>query len=321
MKYLVAALFLVSLFSCDNSVDILEEPKDIPIVYGVLSAVDTAHYIRVERAFASDNVSALDLARDPDELYYDNATVTLVSGSDRFDLERVDATIDGFPRQEGVFAQTPNILYKIRNSDINLEAGEAYTLEIDRGIDTLPIVTASTNIVGPSSIRSPQTILSFDNNIFTTFSWREGAFSSIFDLYLDFNYRERVRGSGDPYAPKQVRWKIASDIESTKLDIQGIQFFSFIAGAIDTDDSIERVFEDIDLVLDSGSSEIKDFIRISEANLGITSSQDVPTFTNLSEGRGIFASLYREVKENVQLTNKTLDSLKTGSITGNLNFN
>jgi len=321
MRYIVPALFLLTLFSCDNSVDILEEPKDIPIVYGILSAVDTAHYIRVERAFASDNVSALDLARDPAALYYDNATVTLINGNDRFDLERIDATIDGYPRQEGVFAQSPNILYKINNSDINLKEGETYSLEIDRNIESLPIVRASTNIVGESSIRSPQTILNFDSNTFTSFSWREGEFSSLFDLYMDFNYRERIKGSGDPYAPKVVRWKIASDVEVTRLDIQGLQFYSFLAGSILADEDTERVFENVDLILDSGSAEIKDFIRVSEANLGITSSQDIPTFTNLSEGRGIFGSLYREVKENIQLNNRTLDSLKMGSITRDLNFN
>lgn len=321
MRYFIASLFIIGLISCDNTVDILDDPKDIPIVYGVLSAVDTTHYIRVEKAFASDNVSALDLARDPASLYYDNAIVTLVNGGERFDLERIDATLDGYPRQQGVFAETPNILYKIRNSDINLKEGATYRLEIDRGIESLPIVSASTTIVAASEIRTPRTNVNFDNSQFTNFSWREGDFSSIFDLYLDFNYRERVKGSGDPYSPKVVRWKVASDIETPEADVQGIQFYSFLAGAIAADDNIERIFVDIDLILDSGSSEIKEFIRVSEANLGITSSQDIPTFSNLSEGRGLFGSLYREVKTNVQLTNKSLDSLKMGSITGNLNFN
>ena len=197
----------------------------------------------------------------------------------------------------------------------------SYTLEINRNIDELPLVTATTNIVTESEIRQPLTVLNFDNNRFTTFSWREGDFSAIFDLFLDFRYRERTIGSGEIFEPKVVRWNVASNLETTSIDIQGINFFSFLAGAIPADDTKERVITSIDLILDSGGVEIEEFIRLGDANLGITSSQEIPTFTNLSEGRGIFASLYQEVRENVQLTNRTLDSLKEGSITGDLNFN
>jgi len=322
MRYIIIFTLLVLLNSCDNTFDVISEPRDIPVVYGILAASDTAHYIRVERAFVDENVSAFDLAQDPSLLYYGEEVSVSISGPNgSVVFDRIDATQDGFPRQAGVFAQTPNILYKASKADLNLIEGEEYQLQIDRQIDTLPLITGSTTIVGESSIRTPSALLNFDNASFTAFSWREGEASSIFDLYLDFRYRERITGSGEPFQPRVARWQIAQDIEGTRLDIQGIQFYSFLAGAIPQDDNVERVFETIDLVLDSGSEEIRDFIRISEANLGITSSQDVPTFTNLSEGRGLFASLYREVKENVALTNKTLDSLRTGSITGDLNFN
>jgi len=321
MKYILSILLLGLLFSCDNTFEIIEEPKDIPIVYGILSATDTAHYIRVERAFVDAEISANELAQRPDSLYYPNAIVSLIdSDGTEFQLDRIDATLDGFPRQEGAFAQTPNILYKIKNSDILLKEGERYTLEIDRQMESLPIVRANTVIIDESLIRSPQNVLNFDPERFTAFTWREGDEAVIFDLFLDFNYRERVRNSGDPYAPKSVRWQVASDIEAVKIDVPGINFFAFLAGAIEIDDSVERIFENIDLELISGGEEIKEYIRIGEANLGITSSQDVPTYTNLSEGRGLFSSLYREVKENISLTNTSLDSLKEGSITGALNF-
>lgn len=320
MRYILSLLLLGFLFSCDNTLNVIEEPKDIPVVYGIISATDTAHYIRVEKAFIDEGTSALELAQRPDSLYYDNAIVSLIdSDGDVYNLDRIDATQDGFPRQEGVFAQTPNFVYKINNSDILLKEGEPYTLEIDRQIESLPIVRATTTIIDESSIRTPQNVLNFGSN-FTAFTWREGVEAVIFDLYLDFNYRERVRNSGDPYEAKSVRWKIASDIEAVKIDVPGVNFYGFLIGAIPIDDSVERIFEDIDLELLSGGPEIKEYIRIGEANLGITSSQDVPTYTNLSEGRGLFSSLYREVKQNIQLTNSTLDSLKIGSITGELNF-
>ena len=45
--------FLVVLFfsSCETDVVLEGEWKDIPVVYAFLSIQDTAHYVRVEKAF------------------------------------------------------------------------------------------------------------------------------------------------------------------------------------------------------------------------------------------------------------------------------
>ena len=84
MKKLVFAAFaLVSFFACSNEFTLTEKWKDIPVVYGFLDQKDTAHYVRVEKAFLDPLTSALTIAKNfPDSLYYKDAAVYLERGSD-----------------------------------------------------------------------------------------------------------------------------------------------------------------------------------------------------------------------------------------------
>ena len=93
--------------------------KSIPVVYGLINAQDTAHYIRVEKAFLDPNVSGPELARIPDSLYYDNIQVQIErtgSSEDTYTLNRVDGNLEGFVREDGLFAKSPNYLYKLKLS-------------------------------------------------------------------------------------------------------------------------------------------------------------------------------------------------------------
>ena len=324
MKLRYLAFIFLGLTACDNELNVIEDYQDIPIVYGVLSASDTAQYIRVEKAFVDPNTSALEIAQIPDSLYYEDALVQLLHDGQIYDLQRVDGNLEGYVREEGVFAQSPNYLYKIATSDIPLIEDEEYTLQVNTTENTEP-VTSTIELVGASRITTPASSIGFDYIQPTRIRWRKGSNARIFDIFIQINYRERRISSTTGYERKSVTWKMASNIESTNDDIEnfekpGIDFYSFLAGALEKNTDIERRFDDITVIMDSGGAEILEFNRVSGANLGITSSQDVPNFTNLSRGRGIFSSKYREEKAGIVLKAGSLDSLVNGVITRDLNF-
>src|SRR5688572_11948988 len=136
MKWIFGLLtFVAILTACDNELVVTDEWEDISVVWGLLNKSDTAHYIRVEKAFLDPTTSALDIARIPDSLYYENATVSLkrVNTGQVFMLERVNGELEGYPREEGIFAETPNYLYKIKANVINLVIGEKYEFVLDKG--------------------------------------------------------------------------------------------------------------------------------------------------------------------------------------------
>jgi len=150
-KYgLFFTLVLALLFnnSCSNDFDLNAPWQDIPVVYGLLSKLDTAHYIRVEKAFIDPTTSALELAQRPDSLYYENVDVRLeqLNGDNvvqSFNLVRVDGNLEGYQRDPGIFADAPNFLYKLRLPDNEtLVDGEDYRLVINRE-DNLPEVSAT----------------------------------------------------------------------------------------------------------------------------------------------------------------------------------
>lgn len=63
-KLLLLLPFGLFLSACANDFDVTAPWKEIPVVYGILSPQDSAHYIRVEKAFVDPEKSALEIARD-----------------------------------------------------------------------------------------------------------------------------------------------------------------------------------------------------------------------------------------------------------------
>jgi len=348
MRYILGfILFSVFVFlvSCDNTLDIVEESGDIPVVYGFLSASDTIQLVRVERAFIDENTSGLELAQDPSNFFYDESTtVSLVNldTQDEFAMTRVDGNQIGYVRDTGVFANEPNYLYALDTDALNLDLDNletVYQLQIQRPGD-LPLVTARTLLVGESRIRRPlesNPSIDFGNYINPVlFIWRKGTNARIYDINLRFNYQERIANSGDDWINKSATWIVAQNIEdpenanesTIEYSERAEQFYNFVANTIPVDESLIRRAIDVDVqIIGAGGGvnevdqvDIVEYIRVEGANLGITSTQVVPSVTNLSEGRGIVGSTFTTTLEGVRLTDLSKDSLINGQRTRNLNF-
>ena len=289
--------------SCSNDIDLTAEWEDIPIVYGLLSRQDTAHYIRIQKAFLDKSKSALEIAQNPDSLYYENLDVKVVhlKGDKVYNLTRVDGNLEGFPKQEGIFANAPNYLYKFKlPPNENLAEGEEYRLTINRG-DNKPEVFAEDVIVSDVSIISPfegaaLKILYKDFPI----TWRSEDDARLFDLKLAFNYKENSLhpDSLNIFVDKTIVWTVtknivrkANDGLQTKYDLPGESFYAFLASELEAHPDLKRFYTSIEFVVEAGGEEIYNYINTGQANTGITSSQVIPTYTNLSEGFGVFSSV------------------------------
>lgn len=322
------ALFLGSLvvlsIGCDNTLDVTAEWKDIPVVFGVLSPQDTAHYIRIEKAFLDPSRSALEVARIPDSLYYDNLDAALVDLSSglRYTLEEVDGTEEGLIREEGVFAEMPNILYKVDAQEIDLKPTLKYRLEINRS-ERLPLVTAETEIVSRPAINRPffGELLRFQYNQQFKVIWMQSENAFLYDVRLTFNYLESSPATGDQFVPKSLIWTIGRNVTINEVAVDGIGLYEYLAAELEFDPQIERIAVGMDLEVIAGGEEVFEFRKIQLANTGITSvGGDIPRYSNLSEGIGILTSSNRDLKTGYELHPQTMDSLRNGVITEELNF-
>lgn len=324
MKWMFGLILGVVLFtSCDNELVVVDNWKDIPIVWGFLSKSDTAHYIRVEKAFLDPTTSAFTIAQIPDSLYYENATVTLrrIATNQTFTLTRVDGNLEGYPLEEGVFADAPNYLYKVKANQINLVAGEKYEFSLVRNEIVNP-VTAETIILPAPVLRVPSsgTLLSFRQGVNFTFSWNDIPDAGLFDLHMRFNYTERSPTTGNVYIPQTIEWTVAQGLIESNYKMDGAEFYNSLNAYIADDPQATRQIGTVDIIVWCGGKEIEEYINVTLANTGITSTQDIPEYTNLSEGKGLFSSRNVSYNNGFGLTNTTQDSIRNGSITEHLNF-
>jgi hypothetical protein len=321
---LFAATMVVLATSCDNDLDLTAPWKDIPVVYGIVSPADTAHYIRIEKAYLDPAISALKIARIPDSLYYENAEAALVSiaTGERSMLQRIDATLDGYPRENGVFAEDPNILYKIRAIDANLVPGQKYRLEVKR-TENKPLVTAEATIVARPVLTIPQAgaRLRFNPTGFYRVAWLASSGAAFYDVILYIHYTEyHIADPGNGTQKTEV-WKDSGVVTSTGIQVPGIEFYEFLRGEIAQDAALRRILTNIDVQVRAGGVEMYEFQRVQLANSGITSAGgDIPQYSNVSEGVGVFSSSNRVTQVGLTLHDDSRDSLIMGSITKSLNF-
>ncbi len=120
---IIAIIALFTLPGCSEKFKIAAPYKDITVVYGFLDMQDTAHYIRIQKAFLSQDKSALVMAQTPDSSFYANLNVKIrrfsftdnVHPIDTIHLNRVNLDLEGYQKEPGSFFTAPNYAYKFTN--------------------------------------------------------------------------------------------------------------------------------------------------------------------------------------------------------------
>ena len=320
--------------ACNDELNTVEGWKSIPVVYGLLSLNDTATYVRVEKAFVDPNRSATEIAQIPDSLYYKDINVSLVRvrSNERFALTQVDGNTEGYPRKEGIFAKSPNLLYKIKNSTLSLKADEEWRIDIQKKGETQPFAKSTTKIIGEYEVTTPGTtpvFLRYDNTFNITVQTDEKS-ARIVDVKIVVNYEEVDPTKPNQVLTKNIKWdfvtggqrKLNGNIPDPIVSFsrRGRDFYEYLGNNLPVLPGVRRTFKSIDIEVLTGGQELIDYINIGIANTGITGSQTIPTFTNVQGGLGIFSARSKTVKTGVRLSDFALDLLINGEFTKKLNF-
>ena len=338
MKFTHIILILISIvlvnIGCSNEFQVTEGQTEIPVVYGILSSQDTATYIRVEKAFVDENISASTLALDPANLYFENISVKLrhVSSGKEYPLQRVDGNKEGYKRDSGIFANAPNYLYKITRNELAFVPKQEYKLVVAKNDGNI-LTESSTKILTPLSdakddVGPKPGTMSFGYNSEFQIVWYPDENSVIHDVILVINFDETRNGVT---TARSLDWTLTSGYSeksgssnSYSLGTRGKAFYEFLAASLsanETGNQVSRYFKDISIKIISGGQPIKDYINIGLANIGITSSGEVPVYSNMSnDARGIFSSKTQFFRSGMTLSKPSLDSLRSGIITKKLNF-
>lgn len=328
--YGLASLTLIIL-GCKPEFNQNAEYKDITVVYGLLNARDSVHYIKVYKTFLTDG-SAIDAAQDLDNIsYYDQIDVEVeeyLNGQFQKTISFHSTT--EIEKDSGIFAYQPQVIYR---SYGNLNEKALYKLKITNRNSGKEII-ATTPLVGSFNISQPivdvATFLTYHGTTTIKFERAENAVA--YDIYLKFYYIEVDKATGDTITPNGVvSWKVTRSRSlnpSVTVDASLNQLYYIIASNLKKNDNIIRYTKSYDCVeieVWAAEENYMIYVDMNEASNSIV--QDRVMFTNLitsdKSAYGFFSSrnvAKRKYKLINSSQNHARDSLLYGSITGDLGF-
>ena len=343
-------LFLssIALFtSCDNDLQIIADWKDVPVVYGILNAEDTVHYVKLNKAFLGQG-DVMMMAQEFDSLNYSDEDVGLrllemkessIPNQD-FIINKVIELepTDEFVKPEGVFSSPKQTIYKT-SEEINYEDEDEnqlfYTAEVYRkSNDTLIAYTESpivilkpVNITKPNSF-SPLTIT--PNGYVPKVEWKSVAGGDLYELSMIFNYMEFPVSGGDTILKSDTLnfpTRLSNDSgggQNMSYSLEFYQFLNFISSAIteapDYDPSLRR------LVVGMEAAQVVSGFAISHACLDFTlyaAGEDLSTYLVLNQNTNSLV-LDRPEYSNIEngigiLSSRTYDIVESVKITNSSN--
>lgn len=323
-RLLILCAIWISFLSCNNDIDLNETFKDIPVVYAIINAQDTAQYIRVERVFNDRDKSAYDIAKIVDSIYYPEAKVFLVDESTKkvSELKKIDGNLDNIKRDTGLLAQVPNYLYKIKTSTLNFNPNHPYSLIVLKNDDDTLTTSKinpvqSINLYLPVSNGKPVKI-PYSSSL--NAAWNGGQNAGFYDIFLIFHIKELNLDVSPDWVNKTYIWKAGKEVEETTFRIKGTDFFKSFEDFLTQDTKIKRKFNTMDVMVRGVGKEMKQLKDIINLNTGITSSIQLPSYSNLTYGYGIFSTTNTSTVSDLFLDETSRDSLKLGIYTKRFNF-
>ena len=101
--------------------------------------------------------------------------------------------------------------------------------------------------------------------------------------------------------------------------MEGELFYNTIASLIPNDPTVDhRIFLGIDFLVSVANDEFHTYLALDEPISGVV--EDRPSYTNITNGYGIFASRYTKNIIGKRLSSAWLEELVDGNITGQLRF-
>jgi len=211
---------------------------------------------------------------------------------------------------------------------VSFAGGQTVILNIDRG-QGLDLVTSRMEVVNNIELKLPNPALGDKLDIRpdpdrpTNIVFDPGTNAKIFDIFITFHYKE-IDAGGQP-SSKEVLWNFERNLDLEEAGLQnaendGMTFYNLLLQTIPVEPGVTRRFSKFSIDIVGGGQAIRDYVSLTQANTGITSSQAVPNFSNLSEGLGIFSSKFTYHLDSLDISQVGREEIENGELLRDLNF-
>ncbi len=352
-KFLLPVLAFIALSllqSCSENFNVAAPYKSITVVYGLLDRADTAHYIRIQKAFLDENKSALAMAKEADSNFFTNINVRIqrltMTGNpvDTIHLTRVDLNSEGYPKDTGVFFNSPNYAYKFKNTldpdyiyriiVTNAASGETDSADapvIDNRYPAFTVYYIDNPALNPqldfSSTNPNQTLrLPFGYTASSNFSF-QGASSpvALSQSFIRFNWWDSNMVTGTKtqrYFDFDMGYIEFSGVSGTSAYVvKNTAIYNAIKGGMGAAPSgVVRLMDRAQLITYLGTADFYTYLKVQAIQgTGLTGNEIQPTYTNLKGKNvlGLYTSRSMRIGY-VTLNSNTIESLKHVSLLSEL---
>lgn len=328
MRFLLLPAISVMLLmqGCRNDFDINDDWKDFTIVYGILNSTENTHYLRVQKAYLGDG-SAYDMAQFSDSiLYKEGLNIYMEEWKNGVLKKTFDFNEKVFiPKDSGTFAYDNHYVFKTTGA---LDPEAEYKIIIEKA--GKPNVTSSTGILSSFVIKNPPMYQPLPVGLHSSapyeMEWESSEGGKIYNVEINFHFWEIT---ATDTISRTVSWNNLSSVVAPSLDagqkltlsVTGSSFLSFVNSQLKNNTEVLlRVAKRkaIDFKFYVGDENLYTYMQLTAPSSGLI--QDKPSYTNIENGIGLFASRYNQAITGRSLSDRTLDSLSTGMYTKTLKF-
>lgn len=315
--FLIIAFAALVLSSCSNKVDLYGDSSDTTVVYAMLDAGLDTNYIKITKSFIG-NANELASNYDISNYKYDEIVVKL-SGVFKGNNESQTVVLDTISKwipYDGNATFYSGRYQTYYYTTEQLEEGEEYTISVTRKADGKKI-TAQTKTIKNFGFKKPLSTYKFAfNNVKRyTLEWKGNDVTTnfmtnaaYFEVTAYFHYKEQL--PGQEVVQKSIKWALGSDKAEnlfTNANNSSYYFMNFSPESLYTllrnDEHLKnnspagvmRWYEygddnkTFEIRISAIGEELYNYYVISNSTSAI---QDVPNYTNVTNGAGIVSSRY-----------------------------
>jgi hypothetical protein len=288
IKPLLVLLLSISIYSCDKEVEILDEYKDIPIVYGLIDAADSISYLRIQKAYLSvddiyDEAQIID-----SNIYQHKLDVSIQTGNRVIQFDTM--TIKN--KEEGLFFNPEYPIYYAVTKDL-LDINQPLELEI-KNPKTGNIATSTAHLMDASTIDivRPTFYITLLKNSQIDFTSVPNI--RFYQLVIRFHYMEMLPLDSSSQVYKYADLYSEIKMSNTTIGGENMNFYfrpSVFLGnlliEIPPSNELERYLGRIELMIQTSEESFYTYYHSVQPNNSVI---EYPTFyTNIENGYGIFA--------------------------------
>ncbi|MBL7138551.1 MAG: hypothetical protein ISS17_07245 [Bacteroidales bacterium] len=313
------------LLSCKKELNLNADWKDVTIVYGILNQLDSAHYIKVTKAFLGPG-NALEYAQIPDSSNYLmklNMTLEAWDGSNLVATYPFDTTTIS-NKDSGIF-YFPNQLLYVNDSVLNPDYH--YKLVIINP-ETQEVISSQTALVRNFFVKKPFAFqsITYDPGKNSTTEWTSAEGGKRYQVIVRFYYLETSIPNPTQSIEKSVDWLIIpsklskSDEggETMEASYPNNGFYALLHTQLDVNPDVVRAARRLQYYFIVAANDLNTYIEVTQPSNSII--QEKPSFSNIENGIGLFSSRFVQVIDSIELSQRTKDEIRTNPLTKDLGF-